>query len=50
VNRLGLIAVTALDESRTLHEGAEIVDRDASVDLHECSFYDVLQLGRIQRA
>jgi len=47
VNRLILIAVAALYESRALHEGTEIVESDASVDLHECPFYDVLQLGRV---
>src|SRR5262249_18334454 len=34
VNRLVLIAVAALDVSRALHEGSEVVQRDSPVDLH----------------
>jgi hypothetical protein len=45
-----LIAVARLDEAGTLHEGAQVIERDAPVDLNECSFYDVLELGRIQGA
>ena len=50
VNRLVWIAVAPLDVSGTFHQGPEIVQRDSPVDLHKCSFYDVLQLGRIQGA
>src|SRR5690348_3404806 len=44
------IVVALLDESCAFHEGAEVVERDTSVYLQECSFDDVLKLGSVERA
>src|SRR5512146_729060 len=50
MHRLVLIAVARIDEACTLQQGAQVVQRDASVNLNECSLYDVLELGRVQGA
>jgi hypothetical protein len=50
VNRLVLIAVARVDETGALKQSAQVIQRDASVDLYECAFYDVLELGRVERA
>lgn len=34
---------------RSFQEGAEVLERDASVDLGECTLYDVLQVRGAQR-
>jgi len=50
VYRLGLVAVALLDESRPFHQGTEIVQGDAAVNLQKGSLNDVLELGWIERA
>ena len=50
VYRLVLVAFALLAEPRPFHEGAEVVQRDAAVDLHECPLDNVLELGSVQRA
>ena len=49
VDRLMLIAVALVDEPGAFQQRPQVVQRNPSVDLKECSFDDVLELRRIQR-
>src|SRR5262249_21151199 len=50
VYRLVLIGLILLDEGGVLHQRSEVVQRNTSVDLHECSFDYVFQLSGAQRS
>src|SRR6266581_764551 len=50
VHRLVLVVLAVVDEARSFHEGADIVQRDAAINLQECSFDDVFQLRGVQGA